>query len=86
MISPAVSGERRQAHGDGAGNDRFRPFVGYIVGGVIIVGGGMLEVLLGIPAEGKQLEQAARPLSAVAPPAQGTPTPPGMQTSGTAAA
>ena len=52
----------------GAGNDPFRLFIGYLIGGVLMIAGGLVEVLLGVQAEGKELEQVARPLSAVTAP------------------
>jgi hypothetical protein len=38
----------------------------YVIGGTIMVAGGIVEVLLGVSAEGRQLEQVACPLSAIA--------------------
>jgi MFS family permease len=49
----------------GAGHDPFRLFVGYLVGGGIMIVGGVVEVLLGVKAEGRGLEQLARPLTQV---------------------
>jgi MFS family permease len=49
----------------GAGNDPFRLFVGYAIGGAMMIVGGVVELLLGVAAEGKELEQIARPLSSV---------------------
>jgi MFS family permease len=51
----------------GSGTDPFRLFIGYVIGGTILVFGGLTEVLLGVPAEGKSLASVARPLSAVTP-------------------
>jgi MFS family permease len=39
--------------------------VGYLIGGVLMVGAGLVEVLLGVDAEQKSLEDIATPLSAV---------------------
>ena len=49
----------------GNGTDRAGLTIGYLIGGVMIIGG-LVEVFLGIDAEGKPLEQVARPLTAVA--------------------
>ena len=67
----------------GSGNDPFRLFIGYVIGGAIMVSGGVMEVLLGVSAEGKSLESVARPLSAVAPMGKACYSP-GNQPSGTA--
>ncbi len=37
----------------------------FVIGGVIMAIGGLIEVLLGVNAEGKSLEQVARPINAV---------------------
>lgn len=50
----------------GAGNDPSRLFIGYVIGGVIMIAGGIVEVLLGVAAQGKELEQVAPPLLVVA--------------------
>ena len=44
---------------------RLRLFIGYTLGGVLMIVGGVVELLLGVAAEGKELEQVARPLTAV---------------------
>jgi MFS family permease len=49
----------------GAGNDPSRLFIGYAIGGAMMIVGGIVELLLGVPAERRQLEQVARPLTAV---------------------
>jgi hypothetical protein len=38
-------------------------FWGYIAGAVVMMGGGLVEALLGVDAERKSLEDVARPLS-----------------------
>ncbi|BFU45253.1 MFS transporter [Krasilnikovia sp. MM14-A1004] len=48
----------------GAG-DPARLFVGYLIGAAVMVVGGIVEVVLGVDAEGKSLEDVAAPLSAV---------------------
>jgi MFS family permease len=49
----------------GNGSDPFKLFIGYLIGGGVMIIGGLVEVVLGIAAEGKSLEEIARPLSAV---------------------
>ena len=49
----------------GNGSDPFKLFIGYLIGGGVMIIGGLVEVVLGIAAEGKSLEEVARPLSAV---------------------
>ena len=48
----------------GNGTNRTGLTIGYIIGGVIMILGGLVEVFFGINAEGKSLEDIARPLSA----------------------
>ncbi|RSM55852.1 MFS transporter [Actinoplanes sp. ATCC 53533] len=49
----------------GAGTDPGRLFVGYLIGGGIMIIGGVVEIVLGVPAERKPLEAIALPLSAL---------------------
>jgi len=49
----------------GNGSNRTGLTIGYLIGGGIMIIGGLVEVFLGIDAEGKPLEQVARPLTAV---------------------
>jgi hypothetical protein len=49
----------------GAGNDPSRLFIGYAIGGGLMIAGGIVELLLGVAAERKELEQIARPLTAI---------------------
>ena len=49
----------------GNGTDASKLFVGYLVGGGLMVLGGVVELVLGVPAERKSLEVVARPLSLV---------------------
>ena len=51
----------------GSGQDHGRLFVGYLIGATVMVVGGMVEVVMGVAAEGKALEDIASPLSAVSP-------------------
>jgi hypothetical protein len=39
--------------------------VGYVVGGLIMCLGGVVEILFGVKAEGQSLETVTRPLTAV---------------------
>jgi MFS family permease len=57
----------------GTGNDPFKLFIGYLIGGGAMIAGGIVEIVLGIAAEGKPLEDVARPLSMVRKAAQAAP-------------
>jgi hypothetical protein len=48
---------RRRRHVDGL-------FIGYLVGAAIMMIGGVVELLIGINAEGKSLEDVTKPLTA----------------------
>jgi len=49
----------------GDGQDHFRLFVGYLIGAGVMMIGGVVELFLGVAAEGRSLEDVASPLSAV---------------------
>jgi MFS family permease len=49
----------------GNGSSRTGLTIGYLIGGGVMIIGGLVEVFLGIDAEGKSLEQVARPLTEV---------------------
>ena len=49
----------------GDGSNPTGLFVGYVVGGAIMVFGGIVELLIGIKAEGKSLEDITKPLTSV---------------------
>jgi MFS family permease len=49
----------------GDGSDPFRLYVGYLIGGGIMIAGGLVEVAFGVRAERASLEDIARPLSLV---------------------
>jgi MFS family permease len=49
----------------GSGSSRTGLTIGYLIGGGIMIIGGLVEVFLGIDAEGKSLEAVARPLTQV---------------------
>jgi MFS family permease len=48
----------------GNGSNKTGLFIGYLVGAGIMVAGGLVEVFLGIDAEGKALEDVTKPLTA----------------------
>jgi MFS family permease len=48
----------------GDGSNRTGLFVGYVVGGAIMVLGGIVELAIGIKAEGKSLEDITKPITA----------------------
>jgi MFS family permease len=52
----------------GNGQDHFKLFIGYMLGAAIMVIGGVVEIFLGVNAEGQSLEDIASPLSAVSKP------------------
>ncbi len=49
----------------GNGTDHFLLFVGYLIGAGVMIMGAVIEVVFGVAAEGRSLEDLARPLSAV---------------------
>ena len=49
----------------GDGSDPGKLFIGYLIGAGVMIIGGLVEVFLGVDAEGKSLEDVAAPLSAV---------------------
>ena len=49
----------------GDGSDRNTLFVGYLVGAGAMVLGGLAAVFFGVAAEGKSLEDVAKPLSVI---------------------
>ena len=49
----------------GNGSNRTGLTIGYLIGGGVMIIGGLVEVFLGIDAEGRSLEQVARPLTEV---------------------
>jgi MFS family permease len=48
----------------GDGSSRTGLFVGYVIGGAIMVVGGIVELAIGIKAEGKSLEDITKPITA----------------------
>jgi MFS family permease len=63
-------GSHWYGHLIGTGTDRNQLFVGYLVGAGAMIIGGLAAVFFGVNAEGKALEDIAKPLSVVAKPAQ----------------
>jgi MFS family permease len=53
----------------GNGSDHGALTLGYLIGAGVMIAGGLVEVFIGIDAEGKSLEDVANPLSAVKQPA-----------------
>ncbi len=54
----------------GNGQDHFKLFIGYLIGAGVMAIGGVVEILFGVAAEGKSLEDVASPLSSVPAPSQ----------------
>jgi MFS family permease len=52
----------------GNGQDHFRLFIGYIIGALVMIVGGVVEIFLGVAAEGRSLEDISSPLSSVSRP------------------
>ena len=53
----------------GDGQSRTGLFIGYVIGGGIMILGGIIEIIFGINAEGKSLEDLTKPLTAADEPA-----------------
>ena len=53
----------------GDGQSRTGLFIGYVIGGGIMILGGIIEIIFGINAEGKSLEDVTKPLTAADEPA-----------------
>ena len=51
----------------GNGQDHFKLFIGYLIGAGVMLIGAVVEVFLGVDAEGQSLEAIANPLSAAQP-------------------
>jgi MFS family permease len=61
-------GSHLYGHLIGSGNDPNRLYWGYLLGAGMMVLGGVVEIFLGVDAEGKSLEDVAKPLSVIAKP------------------
>jgi MFS family permease len=64
-------GSTLYGHLIGTGHDPTRLYIGYLIGAGAMIVGGLVAAFLGVDAEGKALEDVAKPLSVVAKPAQG---------------
>jgi hypothetical protein len=49
----------------GDGDDRTALFIGYLIGAGVMIAGGLVELVLGVNAERRSLEDIAKPLTAV---------------------
>ena len=58
-------GSHWYGHLIGDGKDRNTLFVGYLVGAIAMIIGGLAAVFFGVNAEGKALEDVAKPLGVV---------------------
>jgi MFS family permease len=63
-------GSHWYGHLIGNGTDRNSLFVGYLVGAGAMIFGGIVAIFFGVAAEGKALEDVARPLSVIGKPAE----------------
>jgi MFS family permease len=54
----------------GTGQDRNTLFAGYVVGAIAMILGGLTAVFFAVDAEGKSLEDVARPLSVIGKPSE----------------
>ena len=61
----------------GDGQSRTGLFIGYLIGGGIMIFGGIIEIIFGINAEGKSLEDVTKPLTATDEPAPAASAVPG---------
>src|SRR6185295_9798487 len=61
----------------GDGQSRTGLFIGYVIGGGIMILGGIIEIIFGINAEGKSLEDVTEPLTATDEPAPAASAVPG---------
>jgi MFS family permease len=48
----------------GDGSQPFKLFLGYLLGAAVMIAGGLVAVVFGVPAEGRSLEDVAAPLAA----------------------
>jgi MFS family permease len=62
-------GSHWYGHLIGTGQDRNRLFVGYLVGAIAMIIGGVVAIFFGVNAEGKALEDVATPLGVIGKPA-----------------
>jgi MFS family permease len=63
-------GSQWYGHLIGTGQDRNTLFAGYLVGAGAMIVGGVIALFFGVAAEGKSLEDVAKPLSVIAKPSE----------------
>ncbi len=63
-------GSHWYGHLIGDGTDRNSLFVGYLVGAGAMILGGIAAIIFGVNAEGKALEDVAKPLSVIGKPSE----------------
>jgi hypothetical protein len=63
-------GSHLYGHLIGTGTDPNRLYIGHLIGAGAMIVGGLVPVFLAVGAEGKSLEDIAKPLSVVAKPAE----------------
>jgi MFS family permease len=73
-------GSHLYGHLIGTGNDPNKLYVGYLIGAGAMILGGVIAIFFGVNAEGKPLEEVAKPLSVVAGPSEGLFRPGGTTT------
>ena len=56
--------------------DRLQMYIAYVVGGAIMIVGGIVELAIGIKAEGKSLEDITTPITSTSADPGGTAEPP----------
>jgi hypothetical protein len=72
----------------GNGQDHNKLFLGYLIGAGVMIVGGVIDIILGVAAEGKSLEDLASPLSSTSSPSPhlanvtGSPRPPAARATG----
>ena len=63
-------GSHLYGHLIGTGNNQNNLYVGYLIGAGAMIAGGLVAVFLAVDAEGKSLEDVAKPLSVIAKPSE----------------
>ena len=63
-------GSHLYGHLIGTGNDPNKLYAGYLIGAGAMIVGGLVTIFFGVSAEGKSLEDVAKPLSVIAKPPQ----------------
>jgi MFS family permease len=73
-------GSHLYGHLIGTGSDPNKLYVGYLIGAGAMILGGLIAIFFAVDAEGKSLEEVAKPLSVVAGPSEGLFRPGGSTT------